>query len=371
MSAPIHASIALCTYNGEAFLREQLDSFSTQTRLPDELVVCDDGSTDGTMDLLADYATAAPFGVSVYRNPAKLGSTHNFARAVSLCQGDIIFLADQDDIWRPDKIHAVTAAFVRHPTSGLVFSNAALVDSSRKPLGRQLWRSVGIELSRIGGTELIDLFPLLCHEYMITGATLAFRKQYLPAILPIADGWMHDGWIAFIVSAFTHAVAIDQELIEYRQHRGQQIGAPLQHDIFGLRPSLSCVRIFAMWQEWLFGASERRTGTPQVTLNNDVEQALIRYRSALEHLERLNDQQEPDRETFARNHRAKAGLSCMRPGSLSQLRHRVDHLAARCEIRSCRTPASRIAKAIGELRRGRYHSSGKGSLTFARDVTGF
>jgi hypothetical protein len=371
MSAPPQTSIALCTYNGEAYLREQLNSFSCQTQLPDELIVCDDGSTDGTMDLLAEYAATAPFVVAIYSNPSNLGSTHNFARAVNLCRGDIVFLSDQDDVWRPDKVHTVTTAFARYPTSGLVFSNAKLVDSSRKPLGKQLWRSVGIELSGSSSVELMDLFPLLCHEYLVTGATLAFRKRYLPVILPFGEGWIHDGWIAFIVSAFSTAVGIDQDLIEYRQHGGQQIGAPPQHEVLGLRPSLSCVRILGMVQQWLLRSSDRRASAPTATLSNDVEQALIRYRSALEHLQRLKALQDRDSVSSASTQQEQATPSRIRLESLSQLSHRVAHLAARCEIRNCRAPSSRLGKAIGELLRGRYHSSGRGSLTFARDVAGF
>jgi len=84
-------SIALCTYNGEKFLAEQLKSIAGQTRLPDELVICDDCSQDATVDIVRGFAKVAPFSVRLLTNKTNAGSTKNFERAISLCEGDIIF----------------------------------------------------------------------------------------------------------------------------------------------------------------------------------------------------------------------------------------------------------------------------------------
>ena len=85
------------TYNGGPYLREQLDSIAAQTHLPDELVVCDDDSTDRTVAILEDFAATAPFPVRVYVNPKNLGTAKNFERAIGLATGEVIALADQDD----------------------------------------------------------------------------------------------------------------------------------------------------------------------------------------------------------------------------------------------------------------------------------
>lgn len=95
--AALRISVALCTHNGSAYLTEQLASIAAQTRLPDELVVCDDRSSDDTPRLLADFAARAPFPVQVVVNSENLGSTAKFAKAISLCQGDFIALSDQAD----------------------------------------------------------------------------------------------------------------------------------------------------------------------------------------------------------------------------------------------------------------------------------
>ena len=97
-------SIALCTYNGEKFLREQLDSFSVQTRLPDEVVVGDDCSTDRTVEILEEWAKTAPFRVEIVRNPQNLGYEKNFEQTMLRCTGDVIFPSDQDDVWLPEKL---------------------------------------------------------------------------------------------------------------------------------------------------------------------------------------------------------------------------------------------------------------------------
>src|SRR5437588_7313199 len=104
-------SIAMCTYNGARFLREQLDSFAAQSRLPDEVVICDDGSTDGTADIVRTFASGAPFPVHFHVNEPRLGITRNFERAAGLCTGSIIFFSDQDDVWLPDKLDRFAEAF--------------------------------------------------------------------------------------------------------------------------------------------------------------------------------------------------------------------------------------------------------------------
>lgn len=97
-------SIAMATYNGAKYLQEQLDSFVTQTRQPDELVVCDDGSSDATVEILRHFAAGAPFAVEIHENEVNLSHAKNFEKALSLCGGDVIFFSDQDEVWFPEKV---------------------------------------------------------------------------------------------------------------------------------------------------------------------------------------------------------------------------------------------------------------------------
>lgn len=131
------ASVALITFNGAKYLQEQLDSLAKQTVLPDELVVCDDCSTDATMEILHRFAESAPFPVRIFQNEKNLGWSANFHRAFFLCEKDVTFFCDQDDIWLPKKIEKMLSAFEREPEVGMVLSYDHRVDAAGNqiPLG--------------------------------------------------------------------------------------------------------------------------------------------------------------------------------------------------------------------------------------------
>src|SRR5215470_8302349 len=110
-------SVAMCTYNGARFLAEQLGSLAAQSRLPDELVVCDDGSTDESAEIVKDFARHAPFPVRLEVNEENLGATKNFEKAIGLCRGEVIALSDQDDVWYPKKLELHESVFVADPSA--------------------------------------------------------------------------------------------------------------------------------------------------------------------------------------------------------------------------------------------------------------
>jgi len=222
-------SVALCTYNGEKYLREQLDSIAEQTLLPAELVVCDDRSQDGTLAILEEFKSRVPFRVTVQRNETNLGSTKNFEKAISLCSGEIIALCDQDDVWKPQKLERLVETLRAHPEAGYVFSDAELVDEQLQPLPHSLWDSVGFcdpLRTRFAKGEQVQCFA---RQHIVTGATMAFRASVgkLAMPFPTEGQWIHDGWIALVASALgVYGVPVDEPLIAYRQHSSQQIGAP-------------------------------------------------------------------------------------------------------------------------------------------------
>lgn len=217
-------SVALCTYDGARFLGAQLDSIARQTLLPDELVVVDDGSTDATVSVLEAFATTAPFPVRLHRNPENLGTIKNFERAISLCEGEIIALADQDDVWIEEKLARLAAEFDNRPDAGLVFSNGLAVDAELHSLGSTLWDAFHVDAD--AQRDLLEgkALPRLLKQNVITGATLAFRRTYVPDIIPIPTTGLvlHDGWIGLTVAAVAPIIAIPDSLILYRQHEGQQ-----------------------------------------------------------------------------------------------------------------------------------------------------
>nr|MDQ3805842.1 glycosyltransferase family 2 protein [Acidobacteriota bacterium] len=221
-------SVAMCTYNGARFVAEQLASVAAQTRPPGELVVCDDGSTDETRELVGEFAARAPFPVRLFVNERNLGSTRNFGRAIALCAGDLIALSDQDDIWHPEKLEKLASRFAARPSVGLVFTDAELVDERLRPTGRRLWDSVGFGPRQRRLVRRGRALDVLLPGWSVTGATMAFRAAFKRLVLDIPDdlALIHDGWIALMVAAVSDVDFIAEPLIQYRQHPRQQVGAP-------------------------------------------------------------------------------------------------------------------------------------------------
>jgi glycosyltransferase involved in cell wall biosynthesis len=225
----MRVSVVMCTYNGSKFLREQLDSISQQTRLPDELIVCDDCSSDETIQILDSYADDANFPVFIRRNPDRLGTSKNFEQAISFAQGDIIALSDQDDVWRYDKLQLMGRSLCQNPDAGYIFSDAILIDESGKIVDYSLWQRVSFDAKRraLFSRNPMDQLSVLVGKNVVTGATMAFRSSLKPIVLPIRKLWVHDEWIAFASCLHgARGIAIQEPLIRYRQHSAQSIGVP-------------------------------------------------------------------------------------------------------------------------------------------------
>lgn len=225
-------SVALATFNGDLYLAEQLASLAAQTRLPDELVVSDDASTDTTMACLERFAATAPFPVRIYRNTTRLGFRANFMKVMSLCQSDLISLCDQDDIWAPEKLAVAEAAFDT-PDTLLFFHNAWLVDEQRRRLG-----SADIYV-------LPPVTPPLTIDAMEN--PFGFSIMVDRSLLQLADLWnrsvdtmepgermAHDQWLFFLASVFGTIRYSDQHLTEYRQHANNACGFTRDHSVSGL-----------------------------------------------------------------------------------------------------------------------------------------
>lgn len=221
----IKISVAMCTFNGARYIEDQLRSLANQNRHPDELIICDDRSTDSTVDIIKRFAKTAPFQVDIRINETNLSSTKNFQRAIGLCSGDIIALSDQDDVWYSEKLRLIEDAFVCNPSIGATFSDADIVDQDLKHLGYRLWEVLGFDQQERWMTERRRLFDVLLKRNVVTGATMAFKRKYIERILPIPGVWVHDGWIALMISATEAVMPIEKPLIMYRQHAANQIGA--------------------------------------------------------------------------------------------------------------------------------------------------
>lgn len=218
-------SVALCTYNGARHLAAQLDSIAAQSRLPDELVACDDASTDDSPEILRRFAARAPFPVRVIRNDTNVGVARNFETAIRRCHGDWIALSDQDDVWHRSKLELLESALMGAASVGAVFTDADVVDESLRPLGYSLWDAIAFDRRRRSAARQGHLLDVLLWRNVVTGATMAFRSQYRDLVLPIPDIWMHDAWIALIMAAHVRVVPLPERTIKYRQHMNNRVGA--------------------------------------------------------------------------------------------------------------------------------------------------
>lgn len=220
-------SIAMCTYNGAEYLREQLESIKAQTRVPDELIICDDSSSDDTVEIARKLTAECPFPVRLYVNETNLGSTKNFEKAIEHCSGDIIALSDQDDIWHAEKLERIEEMFLSRPRTGLVFTDGEVINEKLEPVGYSLWQCYGLTGARRKQMRAGKPYEVLLFHNTVTGATMAFKSRFKRLILPIPTdiGLIHDGWIALLIASAAEIGIIDECLIKYRLHPKQQVGA--------------------------------------------------------------------------------------------------------------------------------------------------
>lgn len=221
----VSVSVAMAAYNGERFLQEQLDSLARQTLQPCELVVCDDGSTDGTLAILEKFAREAPFPVRIFRNEVRLGYGPNFLRAASLCSGELIAFCDQDDVWLEEKL-ARCSDLILSTDSNLVIHSGRVVDEHLKPMGTftaSARRPTKLDSCARGGWR-----PLGYRLGFCLGFTCVFRSRLLrqvPPAPPIAGpGIGHEGWLFFAAEATGRVLLIPDALSLYRQHGSNVIG---------------------------------------------------------------------------------------------------------------------------------------------------
>ncbi len=218
-------SVALCTFNGERFLDDQLASLARQGRRPDELIVSDDRSTDGTMALLKRFAEAAPFPVRIAVNEVRLGPTANFGKAAGSCNGDVVLFCDQDDVWDENKIALEVAAMIEaEGESGanipvLVHGDLRVVDEELAPLHPSYTRLMQPKFRKVNISYILT-------DNVTVGCATAVNRALLDIALPLPrQALMHDWWFAQCATCCGKIVFIDQPLMQYRQHQTNQIGA--------------------------------------------------------------------------------------------------------------------------------------------------
>ncbi|KQS28252.1 glycosyltransferase family 2 protein [Dyadobacter sp. Leaf189] len=199
-------SVALCTYNGQRFLKKQLDSLVTQSYNNLEIVVVDDCSTDLTFDILLTYAAEYPF-IRIHSNESRLGYNKNFEKALKLCAGQFIAICDQDDIWSKEKLRVQLQAIQNHT---LIYCDSDLIDSSGKAMDRRMSGKFNFYK---GSTPETFLF-MNC----VSGHTILMRRSLLNYALPFSSEFHYDQWLAYVACCVGSIDFVSESLVQYRIH---------------------------------------------------------------------------------------------------------------------------------------------------------
>ncbi len=223
-------SVALCTFNSGRFIENQLRSILDQELPVDELVIGDDGSSDDTLERIAQFAANHPRGQVVrvaFTHPS--GSvTRNFSRTLAACTGDLIALSDHDDSWHPDKTAVLVPQLMAAHSPAMIFTNARIVDDAGMSHGEDLFGSYAVTQAELDAIAEGHGGDALIRRNIVTGATAMLTRDLLDAALPIPERFVHDEWLAFLAASLGTLLVDRTPLIDYRVHGNNQIGLPPQ-----------------------------------------------------------------------------------------------------------------------------------------------
>ena len=198
-------NIILGSYNGERYIKQQIESFFHQTQLPDLLIVSDDASTDHTIEVVKALAEVSPFPIKIIENITNSGYTRNFEKLLEVADGDIIFFSDQDDYWLPEKIEIVTKQFLKSEKTMWVINDMILADGNLEP-------TPFTQLANIRKIGMSD-------ETFVAGCAIAIRKEWKSIVLPFPKNYEgHDNWISRLAAITSSRSIIEKPLQLYRRH---------------------------------------------------------------------------------------------------------------------------------------------------------
>ena len=328
-----HITVLMTTHQSMRFLSHQLASILSQDRLPDLLVVADDASSDGTLDLLREMEQHSAIPMAVISHSEHVGLRRNIEDGLQACPSGIIVLADHDDIWSPHKLTTAAEALAEMDVA-VWFSDAELIDEQDRLLGRTAWEAVhldpGAQRAMLAGSGV----DRLLHGMTVVGATMAFTTGLLNWALPLPpelEGenylYLHDGWLSVLASVVGEVATTPERLVRYRQHPGQ---------------------VTAMS---LLGAARASSNSPTGSVGDD----LVRER---------------DRLALVCGRVRRVGAPSANSARILQtLEARLAFVADRVTIRDgAGSPARRGGLVLRHVLRGDYHRFARGALSVAKDL---
>ena len=209
-------SVVLATYNGEKYLRQQLDSILQQDYPNIEIVVTDDCSSDSTLTILQEYASKYP-SILIYANDTNLGLNKNFEKGMLLAQGEYIAISDQDDIWKKEKITTLMNKIGNH---AIIYHDSELIDLNGLSLNRKL-----SDIKQLGDFDNCLNVAIVAN---VPGHAMLFKKSLVDQCIPFPENAiLYDHWMAFVATFSTGIKFISRPLVMYRQHENNIYGTGL------------------------------------------------------------------------------------------------------------------------------------------------
>ena len=235
MAESIRVSVAMATYNGEKYIKEQIESILKNLQNNDELVISDDGSNDSTLNIINSFGDKR---IKLIKGPGK-GIKQNFNNAIKNTKGEYIFLSDQDDIWMPDKVETVVNKF-NHSDYLLIQHDAIVIDENQEIIYESFAKHRKVKTG--------ILKNIIKNSYH--GCCIAFRNELKEKILPIPENInMHDQWIGLIAELNGKTFFEDEVLIKYRRHNANN--SSLNHSPFKImiKNRLNCLLAILNWRK--------------------------------------------------------------------------------------------------------------------------
>lgn len=219
--------ILLATYNGEKFVKEQIESILNQTYENFNLIISDDASTDNTLNILEEYEKKDT-RIKVFKKEKNKGLIDNFEFLLKNVTSDYFMFSDQDDIWKKDKIEK-SINKLKEENSGLVYTDLEIVDEKLNVIYPSYWKYKQIYIKIIK----YNSFEALYLNNFVTGCTILAKSKYIKDILPLPRNSkfvLHDYWTALIVSAKDKISYVEEPTIQYRQHKNNRVGSSRKSD---------------------------------------------------------------------------------------------------------------------------------------------
>ena len=209
----LSCSVAIATYNGEKYILDQLNSIETQTVPPDEIIICDDCSTDRTVKLIESFCESSLLKIRLIKNTENLGFRKNYEKCFNLCSSDIILYCDQDDVWCNNKIETIVQEFEKDGKLVFAFTDAFVTDEELNVIKDSEW---SFEWTKLSNRQ--EFFNFVQTRNFPLGFQTAFRTSFCKSIMPFLSD--PDGWIALCSPIFGNIKAIPEKLVYYRRHEG-------------------------------------------------------------------------------------------------------------------------------------------------------